>query len=301
MIFDTLVSVIIPFFNRPDSTLNAIESVLNQSYKNIELIVVDDGSESSIEHETVFNDPRISLIKHANNLGANAARNSGYKKSKGDLIGFLDSDDTWEPNKVSIMVDALSKNEQFSVCYCGMNYKNGDKTISVSIPNRTGDIYIDLLPKNIVGSASVPLLRRVALEHVNGFDENLKSAQDWDLWLRIAKQGYNFFAIPQALVNYTIPTSGKHISNSEYSFWEGRKSFIQKHKSEYTGKNKQALGQIYSDIGFLLIHRFENRRMALKCFVKAIISKPTRVKSWKGLVATFLPKSLFTIKDRNLR
>lgn len=287
---DDLVSIIIPFFNRPEQTLEAIRSALNQTYKNIEIIIIDDASEHTIEHHEVLSDPKITFLKHTDNLGANAARNSGLKRASGYWISFLDSDDTWEPEKLDVMVSALKQNDDFSVAYCGIKKILDGEVKSVQKPTPVSDVYKSLLSTNIIGSASVPVISYKVFDTVDGFDEQLKSAQDWDLWLRIAEQKFKFLCLSTPLVNYTLPTQSGHISNSENSFWKGRLQFLKKHKPKYKGHNRKALGQIYSDIAYLLLHRFSNRLKALYCFVLAILHNPKRSKSWRGLVAIFLPR-----------
>ena len=289
---DDLVSVIIPFFNRPEQTLAAIRSALNQTYKEIEIIVVDDASENTIEDHVVLSDPKITFLKHTHNLGANAARNSGLKKASGYWISFLDSDDTWEPEKLEVMVSALKKDRDFSVAYCGIRKILDGKTESVEEPTLVDDVYGSLLSKNIVGSASVPVISRKVFNNVDGFDEQLTSAQDWDLWLRIAEKEFKFLCLSEPLVNYTLPTQTGHISSSQVSFWKGRSHFLEKHKLKYKGQNRKALGQIYSDIAYLLLHRFSNRSKAFYCFILAIFHDSKRSKSWRGLIAVFLPKSI---------
>ena len=155
--------------------------------------------------------------------------------------------------------------------------------------NQSGNLYSALLAENIPGSASVPIIKKEVLEAINGFDEQLPSAQDWDLWLRIAEQNYLFLAIPEVLVDYTLPEQQGHISSSATAFWKGRQAFLQKHKSKYTGLDSNKRGIIYSDMGFLLLQRFGKRILALQCFVWAIFIYPSRIKSWRGLIAVFLP------------
>ena len=299
MTHKTLVSVIIPFFNRQELTKRAILSVLNQTYQNIEIIVVDDGSKETIDEPSLFSLHQINLIRHSENKGANAARNTGIKNSKGEWIAFLDSDDTWELDKIELMMNMLVKNPVYSVCYCGINRVENGQKVGESSPSYSGDLYDQLLVKNIVGSASVPIIKKNVLEEVSGFDEQLESAQDWDLWLRIAEKGSLFLYLPQALVNYTMPTSNQHISGSEKVFWVGRKKFLEKHKPKYIGKYRKALGTVYSDIGFLFLTRFRNRVYAFKSFIEALKFNPKRKKSWLGLVGVFIPISFILKQPKN--
>jgi glycosyltransferase involved in cell wall biosynthesis len=287
-----LASIIIPFYNRIEDTLKAISSALGQTYEHIEVIVVDDGSTNPINDHVILDDPRITLVKHPKNMGANAARNTGFKNSTGNWICFLDSDDTWVPNKLQIMIDALNNNLDHSIGYCGINHVLNGDIIGKNLPTQSGNIYDQLLSSNIVGSTSVPVISRKVMNRIGGFDETLKSAQDWDLWIRIAEKDFLFLAIPSVLVNYSVPTNANHISHSLNPFWNGRMQFLKKHKHRYKGIHKSALGQVYSDMGFLLIHRFNDRTKAFKCFIHSLKNNPSRLKSWRGLIATLIPSSL---------
>jgi glycosyltransferase involved in cell wall biosynthesis len=261
--------------------------------------VVDDGSELKIKKTSIFNDPRVTLMEHEQNLGANAARNTGFNHSKGKWISFLDSDDTWSSNKIEVLVKALESKYEYQVAYSSFKNMINGKTESIFEAKYNGNIYTELLSENVVGSASVPIISRSVIEDVSGFDEALKSAQDWDLWLRIAEKGYLFLAISKPLMNYTMPLSKHHISNSDAAFWDGRRAFLKKHKSKYSGSNRQILGKVYSDIGFLFLNRFGSRFKALSCFINAVISNPKRAKSWKGLLAVFLPTTFLSYSINN--
>lgn len=284
-----LVSIIIPFYNRPEKTLKAIYSAQEQTYSRIEIIVVDDGSDQTIDAELFFLQPEISLVKHEQNKGANAARNTGLKHAHGSWIAFLDSDDTWHPTKIEKMLSHLLSQKKYGVAYCNFNKIKDGSIKDVFKVRKSGDLYSELLQENIVGTVSAPIIKKSILQEVNGFDENLHSAQDWDLWLRIAEKGKLFLAIDEALVNYNIPVSDQNISLSEEAFWKGRNAFLKKHKAKYKGKKSRALGQIYSNIGFLFLSRFRNRLKAFSCFILAIRSNPQRIKSWSGLVGCLLP------------
>lgn len=285
-----LISIIIPCYNRVDNTLLAIQSAEVQTYTETEIIVVNDGSTENISELTTLADlGAIHLLHHSKNKGANAARNTGLDAAKGEWIAFLDSDDLWHPEKLSIMMAELAQSTNFSVAYCGTNMCRNGEVVFTKEVSLSGNLYSALLAENIPGSASVPIIKKEVLEAINGFDEHLPSAQDWDLWLRIAEQGYLFLAIPQVLVDYTLPEKKGHISSSATAFWKGRKAFLRKHKSKYTGTNKKKRSTIYSDMGFLLLQRFGKRAIAFKCFILAILTNPRRVKSWRGLIGVFLP------------
>lgn len=288
-----LVSVIIPVFNRAHSILNAVNSVLAQDYSSIEVILVDDKStDNSIQIINSIDDGRVKLVKHSENLGANAARNSGLKESKGEWIAFLDSDDTWDIYKLSkLMKLLLNKKEGFLIAYCGVKFVENSTITGEYIATKSGDLSNELLYKNIVGSASVPVMHKSLITKLNGFDESLKSAQDWDLWLRVALEEFHFGAIPEALVNYTIPTSKNQISNSPDAFLNGRLEFIKKYYKLYE-TNKHALSKVYSDMAFILLNRFQNNASARFYFLKSLRNNPSNIKPLTGFLRTYLPSSI---------
>ncbi|WP_421773541.1 glycosyltransferase family 2 protein [Gracilimonas sp.] len=288
-----LVSIIIPCYNRAEETVQAISSALRQTYINTEIIVVDDGSNNETLTKLSSLKAPFKLLRHETNKGANAARNTGLKSAHGKWIAFLDSDDTWDKNKIQIILENLLSQPQYSLGYCSMYSIQGDSVKSKFNAVHSGNIYERLLEKNVVGSASIPIIKKDVLVKVNGFDEKLRSAQDWDLWLRIAEAGYSFLAIQDPMVYYKFPDSQQHISGSEDAFWEGRKAFISKHFEKYKQGHTKALGKVYSDTGFILLNRFHNTHLSRRCFLKALHFHKTRLKSWKGLLGTMMPLSLY--------
>lgn len=291
-----LVTVIIPTYNRGASIAKAVASVLEQDYSPIELIVIDDASsDNTLAVLSEIHDSRLAFYSHKENKGANAARNTGFNYSSGEWVAFLDSDDFWDKSKVSLFMDLLlDESNEYLIGYCGINHIDDNKIIKTTSALKSGLLLEQLLYKNIVGSLSVPIMHRKVLEEVSGLDESLKSAQDWDLWVRIAENEHPFGAIPDALVNYLIPNSGKHISNTLSSFLEGRLTFIDKHNRLYKN-NSAALSKLYCDMAFLLLNRFGNTKQARKYFLESIKNKLLQGKAYKGMIGTYIPKKLYEL------
>ena len=200
-----LVSVVIPAYNRQDLIRRTIESVVAQDYPNIEIIVVDDCSKDNTESVIREYGNRIVYHRHERNMGAPATRNTGLKASRGEFVAFLDSDDTWLHNKISSQVELmLSSGRDTVLVYTGMLKVTEDgKVIGKKVPKIRGRIFSSLLKDNVIGSTSIPLLRKDAVLEVGGFDENLPSRQDLDLWLRLARNWLVDY-VPGHLVNYYI-------------------------------------------------------------------------------------------------
>lgn len=222
-----LVSVIITTYNRNhDMLIRAIDSVQSQTYNHLEIVIVDDngrGSPYSLEIATCMNsisERRINLIQHETNLGACAARNTGIINSHGDFIAFLDDDDEWLPLKIEMQVDAFRQNQKLGLVYCKNYTRFGLKEpIEVSRKIYNGNCYKELLYANFIGSTSFVMTKRSVLSEVGLFNIGMKSAQDYELWLRIAKK-YEVFCVPSPQVIYN-DHDGERITSSLQKKIEG--------------------------------------------------------------------------------
>ena len=203
-----IVSVIIPTYNRAHLIGRAIKSVLNQTYQDFEIIVVDDGStDNTGEIIRGFKDKRVKYIKkYKENKGSSVARNIGIKVARGKYIALLDSDDEWLPEKLDKQIKVLqSESPEVGVVYSNLLYidENGKNMSKFRNPKKEGYIYEDLLGKNYVGTDSTLLIRKECFNRVGLFDDLLNTQQDWDMWIRIAKY-YRFALIKVPLVKYRL-------------------------------------------------------------------------------------------------
>lgn len=203
MIENKLVSVIIPTYKGSSSIVSSVKSVLEQSYENLEVIVVDDngsGTDEQIKTEKILNDnihdSRFLYLKHEKNINGSAARNTGIKASKGDYIAFLDDDDIWFKNKLEKQINVFETlDDSYGLVYCGgynVNMKGcGAPKISRFLQ---GDILYDFLAGKIDFNSSMFVIRRSVLDVVPGFDESYRRLQDWEFCTRILYKfkGYGF-------------------------------------------------------------------------------------------------------------
>jgi glycosyltransferase involved in cell wall biosynthesis len=199
------ISVIIPVYNGEKTILASIISVLNQSFKDFELIVVNDGSQDSTSSIVCqIKDSRIKLLSYPN-AGANVSRNRGIFHSSGKYITFLDADDIWTHDKLKSQLEALQANLKARLAYSWTDYidTNDNFVVSGMHTVKNGDVYNDLLISNFLENGSNPLICKEALIELGGFDESLKAAQDWDMWLRLANR-YEFVAVPKVQILYRI-------------------------------------------------------------------------------------------------
>lgn len=184
---NNLVSVIIPTYNREKTIKRAINSVLNQTYKNIELIIVDDGSSDNTEKLVKeIKDKKVKYYKLKENKGACFARNYGIKMSKGNLIAFQDSDDEWLEDKLENQINNMIKNNS-DIDFC--SYMIGNKTY----PNLNKKYrikkygYLKALAFGNYMGTPLLLIKKECLDYYS-FDDNLPRFQDWDLVLNLAKK-----------------------------------------------------------------------------------------------------------------
>lgn len=189
---DPLVSVVLPTYNRRQSVGKAIQSVLQQTYATLELIVVDDGSTDGTEQLVrQLSDTRISYLRHENNRGGSAARNTGLAAARGQLIAFQDSDDEWLPHKLERQVALLREaGETTGVVYCTYrrSFPDGSSESHPADPASAprGEIHRALLWANFIGTPTI-VARRSCYESVGGFDEALPRFQDWDWMIRVSR------------------------------------------------------------------------------------------------------------------
>lgn len=204
---EPLVSAIIPTYNRAELVSQAVHSVLNQTYKRIEIIVVDDGSTDNTSEVLKKYEGRIKYI-YQERGERSKARNKGFRCSGGNYIAFLDSDDLWLPTKIEKQVQVLDNKRDVDVVYTGVQFidRKGNPysgEIYWDAPKRQV-LYEDLMTNNIVtGTTSSVMMRRTCLEKVGLFDEMMNTCEDLDLYRRLA-QYYNFHKIELPLVKFRI-------------------------------------------------------------------------------------------------
>lgn len=196
-----------PAFNAEKTIYSAIDSVLNQSFNEWELLIINDGSsDGTLDIILEFKDKRIKLINQANQ-GVAAARNSGLKIACGKYIAFLDADDLWLPYKIQKQISAFSQfGEEVALIYTGYRGFKSSSIDSFSIVtepiNIHEDDYYRLLVSDYIATLTV-MIRRDILKEIGYFREDLRGTEDWDYWIRIAKL-YKLKKINEELALYRI-------------------------------------------------------------------------------------------------
>lgn len=194
-----------PTYNREKFIGEAIESVLAQTYPNLELLVVDDGSTDDTETvvKSYLSDPRVKYF-YKTNGGQSSGRNFGFKHCNGDFIAFLDSDNKWMPEKLKLCMDAALANPDADIFY-GDNIsidEDGNEISRKTMARHSGDITAQLIRDNFV-TINTATLKRECYQTMGGLDENFRRAPDYEFWLRLSTR-YRFLYVPHYMCYYRI-------------------------------------------------------------------------------------------------
>ena len=227
-----LVSVVIPAYRRGHVIERALQSVLEQTYQDFEILVVDDGSKdntASVVAALAKTEPRIHYLCHDTNRGAQAARNTGIRAATGKWVAFLDSDDYWLPDSLEKRL-TIAEKESVEVVYSGCNVIRNDGNLTpFGIPAFSGSIYFNVLisPGPMFQSL---LVSKVALEAIEYLDEKIIAYQEWDTSIRLAKL-FNFAFMPEPTFIYDC-RGDDTISKNMKRDVEGYQQVFNKHFSE---------------------------------------------------------------------
>ena len=229
------ISVVIPTCNRPDKIKKAIRSVLNQTFQDFEVVVVDDGIKARAEEAVKsFADPRIKYIQHEKNKGGSAARNTGIKNSQADWIAFLDDDDEWLPEKLARQWEVIKRHgDEIGFIFGGVKFINkvtGEERVKIPPERGVYDYYEDVLSLKSKMMTSSIVIKKSVLADVGGFDESFPTNQETELNFRITKK-YKGVAIGNAFTTQLI-NHGDHVGGNLERRIEGRQKLLDKYISE---------------------------------------------------------------------
>ena len=284
----SFVSVIMPCYNSSRYLSASIEGVLAQTYRNLELIIVDDAStDGSLEiaREWQQLDDRITIQTHKENRGLAATRNTAIHASTGEYIAFCDSDDIWFPNKLEAQLAEFVRIPSAGLVHSDAlimdsNGQTSGQLFSQFIgrgkhAGETGSLLERLCRRNDLCVPTV-MVRRQALDHVNGFNEELRSLEDWVCWTKIAA-AFPFHFIPNPLAKYRVHNGA--LSSNKQNMSRNRITALKILFNEAFPISRQtravmfyALGSSYLDI--------RNSRQAAHAFAKSIAESPLDVRTW---------------------
>lgn len=275
-----MVSVIIPTYNRAKLLIEAVQSVLDGTYKNIEIIVIDDGSSDdtkSILNKKYKNKSKVKIISNTRKKGPAGARNTGLLAAKGDYIAFLDSDDLWMPKKLEVQLKGMEKaKSSFSSTFC--KYVNYACT-RYNIPS--GNIFKALLAENYIRTSSVIITKEV-VQKIGLFDEEIFGTEDLDYWLRISRE-YDFYFEKEFLgiyrrFNSIDSTAGQDGRPEEINRFNDKLRIFEKlEKSKPLNQEEKDIilkykAEHYQSLAYN--NRFEDPKTCLRYCLKSLIFKP---------------------------
>jgi glycosyltransferase involved in cell wall biosynthesis len=254
------VSVVIPTHNRAELVKRAVQSVLNQSYANVEIIVVDDGSsdDTSSALEEFITAGLIRYIRHDSPQGASAARNSGIMAANGKYITGLDDDDIFEPSRIEELINAYEPNYSFVYSYSYI-IRNGRKFLRRYASHIT---LKKILYRNLVGNQILTERRRMT--EIGGFDTELPARQDHDMWTRLIERFGQPLAVKKPLM-IEVQSHNDRISSMPQKVREGASLFFKKHSAKMDRTTKKYYAYY--------IMRLKNNGFAADAFLKNICMK----------------------------
>ncbi len=280
------VSVIIPTYNREYLLSYAIYSVLNQTFQDFELIVIDDGSvdkTKKVVEEFQKKDNRISYF-YQKNKGSSSARNLGIKKSKGEYIAFLDSDDRWLPEKLEKQLTLFEKaKENIGIVSCSaIDYSNERELKEHSFDKLKKEEYFPkILDKCFIHSPSSVVIKKKVIKDVGYFDEKLETCQDWEMWIRILEK-YELDFVFSPLFKYYVHSFNISKKRTKKRDLEILKYVLNKHKEKYDrnplikSKALRKIANCYISVG--------DRLEAIKYFIRSIKCNPLYLRSYIDLI-----------------
>lgn len=286
------VSVIIPTYNRAELVRRAIQSALEQTFQDYEVIVVDDGSTDNTREvvgEFVKQDQRVKFIQHETNKGVSAARNTAILQARGEYIAFLDSDCTWAPEKVEKQLKAFAEGGTklgavaAEIFLISRKDKIPKKRIGVS-----GDIYKKLLAGVWPGGPQTVVIKKECFEKVGLFDETFPAMEDLDLYLRIAKH-YHFDIVAKPLVG--VERKPDSLSLNSLALFIGMKRTLEKYQGEFP-RFSPLRSRFAFSVGLELCRQGEMGQ-GRRYLLQAILANPRRIGMLPAVIASMFPYFIF--------
>lgn len=250
------VSVVVPTYNRADLILQTLQSVLAQTFTDYEIIVIDDGSTDNTAEilRELIETGKIQYVWQENQ-GESAARNQGLRLARGEYIAFLDSDDLWLPQKLEAQVSYLDAHPEIGLaqsCFSKFDHATGKDLGTRNSAWFSGRIYPEILMhwSDLMATDAI-LIRAEALERVGGFDENLRRAEDLDLWRRISRY-YPFAAMSETLTKVRVHSDSVSANKTKAS--ESFRVYLEKAFADDPSLSiefrKKALARMYAYMAY---------------------------------------------------
>lgn len=293
-----MISVVIPLYNKEQSIASTLQTVLNQTYQDFEIVIVDDGStDHSVGEVTKMTDPRIRLI-HQENAGVSAARNRGIEEAKGEYIAFLDADDEWKSDYLKTQYELTQKYPECSVFACNYEFKDGQGKITSTIIRKLPFKSEDGILSNYfeVASCSHPpicsitiMVKKNAIQSIGGFPVGIKSGEDLLTWARLAvngkiayaKQAYAVFNVE----GYSISEKPKRIPAEQDIVGQELKALLKAHPS----KGLRLYNALWHKMRSSIYLRLKMRKKSIREALISIRYNPLNYKLYIYIVLNLLP------------
>jgi glycosyltransferase involved in cell wall biosynthesis len=289
------VSVVMAAYNPGHFIEPAIESLLQQTYENIEVIIINDGStdDTAERVQPYLSDSRVRYFEQEN-AGQTIAKNIGIKKAMGELIGFLDADDIFALNKLELQVPAFDIDPKIGVVYSNTAAINEHGQLIAPRANSfkcySGDITAQLFFRNFL-PFSAAVVRKEALDRLGLFDEKIAMGIDWELWLRLSME-YHFYHIDESLLYYRRwEGQMSHKWKKRYEWAEYiMNQFLERYPDALTDKTIDAAwADTYTNRGDLYLLNDKNKTAALEDYRRALSHQWHFVPAWKSIIKMYLP------------
>ena len=275
-----LVSVVIPTYKNRGLLCNSIETALSQDYQNLEVIVVDDNNPGSDERvatesqmERYKDNARVQYIKHAKNINGAAARNTGIKAAKGEIIAFLDDDDEFLPGKISAQVSFLQSHKDYQAVY-NLATVNGQPVKTLPYE---GDATIPLLKNQTRMFTPSLMFWKYTLLEIGGFDESFRRHQDYELLIKFFAKGYKIGCIQKIYTNVNDIGGnrivGKDLENLKCSYLKTFDNVLNRLEQKEPGIKKSIIVNNYASVFISHLASHEYRR-AMAIFFRYGILNP---------------------------
>ena len=297
-----LATVIIPTYNRAHLICDALDSVAAQTYRPIEIIVVDDGSTDQTREEVTrwmemnqSPDLTFKLLEQANK-GKCAARNTGYAKANGEFVAFLDSDDVCLPERIEKQIDVLNRRPEFGAVYCGLievDLQDGSRRIQAhEFPQ--GWLFEQLLVRDVTNPTSTYLFRHSAIETVGALCPEIDGRTDWEMALRLARR-YPIGVVREPLVELRAHSGPRTATNRQNEI-DGYRYIRRRYQDEIAAlplrRRMVARSSYYRRMGRVQFHGGLSWPKALAYDLAATACDPTDFDNFAALAGLFLPKPL---------
>lgn len=285
-----LVSVVIPTHNRPEHLSLAVSSVAAQTYRPLEILVIDDDSEVPVNDSPpeVPSDVSLRIVRQSPGKGAAGARNRGAREAKGEYIAFLDDDDSWFPDKlekqIGLLTAAADPRVRGSGCQMLVVDENGTRIKETRFPSLRRDIIDGMVYRDENVNPSTLVIHKAAFDEVGEFNESLPTAEDRQ-WLLRYLFLFDLVMLDQVQVRY-LEHSAERLSTNFELMLAGERQFLQfirNFAADLGARPRKAMGYRYAKLGneLLLANRWSDGILA---FFRGIVQNPLEHRAWAGLL-----------------